>query len=822
MGDVRNEFSGTAFGPVVQAGSIGSVFLTVFPAPSQEVDGLPPGPAVFVGRGNELDALLADLGPRRAPRAPHERSTRTARRQAQRAWAAGHSVLMLSGPAGVGKTALALRAAREAIARRWYVSGIYADLGHADETAADRAVFTALGVLLHSLGVAAPQVADTADGRAAQYRTVVSGLARQGKPVLVVLDNVSSLAEAEPLLPAHPRNCAIVVGRRRLTRGALAGARHHTLDLFAPAEAAEFVVRVLAAADEHDRRATADPDAVARLSQACGRLPLALDLAVGELMVDRRLPVPVLADRLRDASRLLAPDSAAAPVRAAFELSYTRLPAAQARLFRLLSLHPGAHFGAEEAAELSGLPVAEAADGLTELLRVHMLAPSGPKFGGYRFQGLLRSYAAELTRAQEPYGERAMAVERLLRFHARTAVEAVRWLDPDAVPAQGGRFTGARPALHWLDEHRLTLIESVRTAVALGSHGPAVQLALALTGYLELRGRTADRTAVLELGAAAAHAAGDHAAEAECRRQLGHIRARSFHPGSALPHYGSAMTLFLLAGDGSGAAAVVGDVRALLGRAGAREGDTATLVSLYQSGLAICRRGDDPAAVAAVLATLGNLHQRGGAHHRAAQCHAEALALRERTHDLRGAAESLADLANAQRAAGDHHNAATGYERAAALFRDLADSAQEARALENLALIHLQARRIRLARQALEHAAETFERAGLAQDALRARGRLHQLRGWAPRRRAIEAARAQTAHVLGDRAKGREHGDGRHEWSTGTGGRRPDRIDTDTPDTDEVIDFAMLEAVADFGLDYGGDTFDDGPDDYDDLDYDDD
>ncbi|WP_143675708.1 MULTISPECIES: hypothetical protein [Streptomyces] len=833
MGDARDEFSGMDFGPVVQAGGISSVFVTAFPASSREADSLPPGPEVFFGRARELEALLADLSPRKAPKAPrtppHARTTRAARRQAQRAWAAEHSVLMLSGQAGVGKTALALRAAGEAVRRHWYVKGIYADVGRAAETSAETAVFTALGGLLHSLGVSEPQVAAVADGRVAQYRSVVSALAKRGKPVLVVLDSVSSLAEAEPLLPPHPRNCAVVIGRHRLTGGGLAGACHHALGLFEPSEAVEFVVRALAAADEHDRRAATDPEAVRALSMACGRLPLALDLAVGRLVTDRRMPVPTLADRLQDTPRPSAPEIQVDPVRAVFARCCGRLPAGQARLLRLLSLYPGAHFGAEEAAALGGLPVAEAADVLMELSRARMLAASGPRFGGHRFQGLLWSYATDLAQTEESCTQRKDAVERLLRFHVAATTEADTWLDPAAAPAEGDRFTGVGEAVRWLDEHRPILIESVRTAIALGSHGLAVRLALGLTRYLELRDRTADRMTVLELAASAAHSAGDRGAEAECRRRLGHIHAQSYSASSALPYYGNAMTLFLLAGDGSGAAAVVGDVLALLDRYRARERDTATLIIRYESGLAICRRGGDPAAVAAILDTLGNLHQRTGAHHRAADCHAEALVLREQTHDVDGVAESLANLADAQRVGGDGQNAAANYERAAGLSRDRGDSRREAQAWENLGLVHLRAGRMRPARQAFEHAAEVFNRGGPAQDAERVRGRLRQLRGWGSRRRAVDAARRQTAHAPDSQGVWRASGEGRHEGSAGTGARRPDRADadvSDVPDTDGVIDFAVLWTVADFGLDYGDDTFDDGfgddSDDSDDFGFDDD
>jgi hypothetical protein len=91
-----------------------------------------------------------------------------------------------------------------------------------------------------------------------------------------------------------------------------------------------------------ERRADAEADAVARVAELCGRLPLALRVAGNWLTVRSGWNVEHLVRRLADEERRLGVLAAGdLRVEAAFELSYRQLTAQAARMLRLLSLVPG-------------------------------------------------------------------------------------------------------------------------------------------------------------------------------------------------------------------------------------------------------------------------------------------------------------------------------------------------------------------------------------------------------------------------------------------------------------------------------------------------
>jgi hypothetical protein len=102
-----------------------------------------------------------------------------------------------------------------------------------------------------------------------------------------------------------------------------------------------------------------------QVAEFCGRLPLALQITAEILKADPGLPVAAMAAELQDTSTRLAALSRedgggrTRAVRAAFEASYRRLAAEQARLFRLLALNPGPDTSTEAAAALADAPAGQ-------------------------------------------------------------------------------------------------------------------------------------------------------------------------------------------------------------------------------------------------------------------------------------------------------------------------------------------------------------------------------------------------------------------------------------------------------------------------------
>lgn len=120
------------------------------------------------------------------------------------------TVAVVSGPAGVGKTALAVHWSRTA-APRFPDGQLYVDLRGYDP---DRptAPTEALAVMLRSLGLPGAQLGADTDERAAQFRSAISD-----RQVLLVLDNAKDTDHVRLLLPGSALCRTLVTSRDQLT-----------------------------------------------------------------------------------------------------------------------------------------------------------------------------------------------------------------------------------------------------------------------------------------------------------------------------------------------------------------------------------------------------------------------------------------------------------------------------------------------------------------------------------------------------------------------------------------------------------------------------
>jgi hypothetical protein len=332
-------------------------------APAQ----LPSDVHSFVGRCAELarlDTLLPRSGADLAP-----------------------TIVVVSGMAGVGKTALAVRWAHRT--RRHFPDGqLYLNLRGFDPTGPMTAA-EAARVFLDALGVAADRVPDSLEARAGLLRSLLSG-----RSMLILLDNVRDADQVRPLLPGAPGCVALVTSRNRL-RGLVAaeGAVFLAVEPLTADGARQFMARRVG-----NDRIAAERDATDQIIIRCGRLPLALAVVASRAAVHADFPLAALASELSAApGRLdaLAGGDPATDVRTVFSLSYRALGEPAARLFRLLGLHPGPDFAAPAAASLVGADVAAVGPLLRELADAHLISEHKP--GRYESHDLLRAYAAELV-----------------------------------------------------------------------------------------------------------------------------------------------------------------------------------------------------------------------------------------------------------------------------------------------------------------------------------------------------------------------------------------------------------------------------------------
>src|ERR1700733_2805155 len=168
--------------------------------------GLPPATPAFTGRDTELDILLDTLAPPQPADGPTSSTPTTA------------LVTAVGGMGGIGKTELAIQAARAALARGWFPGGVlFADLrGYDPDPALRGDPGQALEGFLRAAGVPGDQVPSAVEDRSRLLRSVRAAYASRGRRVLVVADNVSAAGQARPLLPSDGGCAAIVTSRHAL------------------------------------------------------------------------------------------------------------------------------------------------------------------------------------------------------------------------------------------------------------------------------------------------------------------------------------------------------------------------------------------------------------------------------------------------------------------------------------------------------------------------------------------------------------------------------------------------------------------------------
>jgi DNA-binding SARP family transcriptional activator/tetratricopeptide (TPR) repeat protein len=696
----------------------------VWAAPAQ----LPGDVDAFTGRVGELaalDKLTAIIGPPGGAGQP----------------GAGPAamVICVSGTAGVGKTALVVHWARRA--RGAFPDGqLHVNLRGYDPgrpvPAGD-----ALAGCLRALGMPGQDIPRELDERAAAYRTLLDG-----RRMLVVLDNASTVEQVRPLLPGSPSSLVLVTSRNSLA-GLVArhGARRLDLDTL-PQQDAVALLRALIG-----DRAEIQPDATAMLATQCARLPLALRVAAELAAANPALTVAQLAGELADEQRRLdlldAGGDPGSAIRGVFSWSYGHLPDEPARVFRLLGLSPGPDLDAHAAAALTGVPPARASRTLELLARAHLIHRTRP--GRYGLHDLLRAYAAGLAAAGDSEGERHAALTRLFDYYLvaagaamDTLVPAERHLRPavhsSGVPAPPASGTANPTAARaWLDTERAVLVTVSRHASAHGWPAHATRLAGTVYRYLETGGHYVDAITIHSAASHAARRTGDRAAEATALTNLGIVDWRQGRYQQAAGH--------------------------------------------HRRALRISREIGDRFGEATALNNLGIIYERQGRYRQAADHYRQTAILSADLDDRSGEARALANLGGADCLQGHYEQAARRLHRALVLFREIGDHQGEAAVLAGLGVVDGRQGRYETAaenyRQALRLAIQIGDRPGEV-EAYNGTGAVLLAAGQPGRARAQHSAALALASRIGDkyeqarahdglaltyRVTG-DHGRARHHW----------------------------------------------------------
>jgi tetratricopeptide (TPR) repeat protein/transcriptional regulator with XRE-family HTH domain len=629
---------------------------------------LPPDAGEFTGRAREV-ALLAEA--------------LTAERTA------GPGVAVVSGRAGVGKTALAVHVAHGL--RAAFPDGqLFANLRGTDASAREPA--EVLSSFLYALGMDGRAIPEGLDARLELYR-----LRLAGRRALVVLDDAASEAQVRPLLPGGPA-CAVLVTARAGLPG-LIGARRVELDMLAPDDAVELLSRVTG-----PDRAAAEPAAAREIVRLCDRLPLAVRIAGARLSARPHWPLARLAERLLDERhRLDELVQGDLEVRASIELSYRGLAEPERRVFRRLGLLDAPDVASWVAGPLLDLDPAVAEELVERLRDAQLLETAGAGAGGetrFRLHDLLRLYARERVAAEDPPEERAAALGRALdAWRARAEAAERRFVG-------GGGAPGADP-LAWFESERLALAAAVRQACAAGLDDVATDLAAAMASFCSARGAYDEWRRTHELVLATVRRTGNRRAEAVLLRGLGDLHTIQDRYDEALDCLSQARALFHDLGDRRGESVTLHGIGFILRLRGGYEG----ALACFQSALAIATELDVSDRVHAMLG-IASVHLDEGRLDVARTSYLTALAEARAAGYGRGTAAALRSLAVVEREEGRFDAAEAALDRSLALHRELGIRPGEMHVLLQLGELRLRQGRLREARDNLERCLAWYREAG--------------------------------------------------------------------------------------------------------------
>ncbi|WP_412740593.1 BTAD domain-containing putative transcriptional regulator [Krasilnikovia sp. MM14-A1259] len=677
------------------------------PAPEEPVPGrtapamLPLDVSCFAGRADELARLDAVLAGADRP------STTPA-------------ICVISGTAGVGKTAFAVHVAHR-VADRYPDGQLFVELRGAHSRPAEP--YDVLGSFLRVLGVPPLAIPEGLDERAMVYRSLTAR-----RRVLVLLDDAADEGQVRPLLPASP-TCAVVVTSRERLAG-LAGhrvslgvlPRHEALALLGSGVGAE--------------RVAAEPDAADAIVTVCGRLPLAVHIAAARLVVRPDWRLARLAQRLHDQrgrlDELAAGDLA---VRTSLSLSYQGLDEPRAEAFCGLGLLDLESFPAWVAAALLGIEVDDAERVVESLVDVHLLETVGES--RYQFHDLVRLYAREQAEKQAGAVPRDTAVRRAASAYLDLARRCGGALGSDflglvehpsrrwALPEHAATALTADP-LAWFDGERTAAGSVVDQAISHGEPELAGELAAALATLFEARNCFDDWRRTHERALAALRAdGGRHTITAALLRNLGELHTIQDRYDLAATYFEEALTEADEPAYRAAAIAGLGYVSRLLGRY-----DRA--LSCFEQGRLLAEKLDNPRGVAYAVNGCGTVYLERGTLSIARLCFEESLARSTAIDHLPGVATALRGLGHVHRLGGQGGVAAGYYERARSVAHQLDNVLFDAHAAEWLADVWLDQGRQDDAQQLLAWCLSIFRSLGNRfgeASTLRTLARVH-LAGW--------------------------------------------------------------------------------------------
>lgn len=660
---------------------------------SRPPDTLPAETVEFVGRCAELAQLTGDNGE-------------------------GSNIVVIEGMPGVGKTALAVRAAR-AVAEQYPDGVLYLNLHSHDPAGTPLDPAEALHALLRMLNVSATQIPEALGERVALWRAQLGR-----RRAVVILDDAGRHDQVRPLLPAAGRCLFLITTRRRLTD--LDGARTLTLDVLCVDDAVALFRQV------GGHTLAQDTEEVAKAVGLCGRLPLAVQLAAGRINRDHPVRLKDLTEELSHSpARLGGAGAASTEVMSAFDLSYRALEPDHQLLFRRLGMSPCALASPQAAAALADCTLTEAEKAISTLLDHHLLARAPG--GRFRFHDLIRGYAAMRAARDDPEPEQRQAIARLLDYYLYAADKADRILQPFRyrMPVPVAQQPAACPALgtqedaaSWLEAEWRNILQAAQHAgqhewkrkcadlthvlagfletsaywdEAIAAHALALQAcrdlcdpariahaSLDLSSISQQTGRHEETLPLASDSATIYRSLADRRGEAEALDQIGMAHQRAARSREALAYFSEARTLYAEVGNHHGLAGISSHSGIACWHLGRYPEATAHL----QEALALYREVGDRRGEAKTLNNLGRMQLYCGYHRDALDCYQQSLVIFEEIGGSQNQAILYHNIGGVHHYKGSHQEGLAAYRRALAIYREIGDLPDEADVLNDIGSLY--------------------------------------------------------------------------------------------------------------------------------------
>ena len=559
--------------------------------------------------------------------------------------------VLVTGMAGVGKSALAVRVARSVSEQLHPRVTLAVDLRGYSEHQPPADPAAVLSGFLRALGASGSQIVHlSVTQRAARIRELL-----EGERAVVILDNAASDDQVEPLLLALRAHPVIVTSRHPMTRLATTA----RLDVLDPDDAIGLLMHAAG------RTVSSGPEA-ARIAELVGYLPLAVSLVGARIRESSGWSMTDHAERLERASAAHELDP---KVENAISLSYDGLADTQREMLLLVAQHPGVDIEPFAAAALADGDIPTTVQTLDTLRSAEFLQEPEP--GRFTLHELVRSFAIHRARDEVPPSHLRAASSRLQNYYDAVLASAAPAHSPRAdflarPKVAAGSFhlpevDRAEKSARWLEREWRNV-----ASVALHADTPDEFVARA-ADWLH---RYLDVTAHLE-EAQSLHAAAARTSEGETRAHaltnLANVYIPLGRPTEAEAPLAEALSVYQELSDRKGQGRVLNNLGIVLLRAGRRE----EARDCFQRALELAQKGE-PAESLLPLANLGRVSSMLGSPEDATEYFRQANRVADSLGDLVRKSQTLFGL-------GDHLRTLGHVDEGLRLLHHAVDLARECR-----------------------------------------------------------------------------------------------------------------------------------------------